>query len=403
MNKALSTQNMTSTVGCAMASDSLKALGRGGLDRGHSFYRSHAGNLSRAMLVLLLAAGHLACASNAASKGSAAKGKAPTFTREQSVREFQRRFPEGEFIVGIGSGDNAEQAELRAASDAAARIRSEISSNIEVVESSDQSGYASAARATVVQKANTELGALIRPVRELGRRLADGSFLAVAVASRAELDEHYAALLNPLFERLLSTWSRALNAGEGAPQAASLALCEAEALEKEVASRDLERRLVTRNTVWTEESLQTRQSAAQLRDRLKGQSEIQVLQSTDSSSQQLIDSVLRSMREQGYVAKMVDRPACKSKSTLVLRVDLAKSCSDSAIGVRCEARMDSRVERCQGGGVLFEITSESARAHHANDRERASARATQNIDLPAFADTVSQRLGASLGASCAAR
>lgn len=330
--------------------------------------------------------------------------KAPEPTREQVIRDVQRRFSDASYIVGFGSGETEEQAEERARVDAAARIRSEISANTEIVETSEATGeYLNQVTSHIVERVHSELGALIRAERELTRKVTGGSFVGVAVIARDELDQKYAAEAAPLLERITGAWNRAVAAGEAHPDAVAAALCEADLLERDLDEKDLERRLVTRRTAWTGESLELRKQVVALRERLKSSTEVQVVRNTSGAvtGQDVADVVLRNLVALGYPARVVDAPSCAERDAMLLDLQVAESCGQAPIGgVRCEVRIATRGSRCNRSGALFEVASESGRALHATNEALALRQAAKKIDLDGYATNLSLRVVSSMDGSC---
>lgn len=328
-------------------------------------------------------------------------------TREQVIRDVQRRYSDAAYIVGFGSGETPEQAEERARVDAAARIRSEISSNTDVVETSDARGnYSNEVTSRVVERVHSEVGALIRAERELTRKVTGGAYVGVAVIVRDELDQKYAAASAPLLERLTGAWNRAIAAGAANPDAVAAALCEADSLEHDLDEKDLERRLVTRRTAWTEESVALRKQVGALRERLKGSTEVQVVRSGASNGgavtgQEVADVLLKSLVALGYPARVVEKPACTERDAMLLDLQVAESCGHAPIGgVRCEVRIATRGSRCHRAGSLFEVASESGRALHATNEALALRQAAKKIDLDGYATNLSLRVVSSMDGSC---
>lgn len=354
--------------------------------------------VAAAVLLVLVAGLGSACSGSRRSVRTAAKEP----TREQVIRDAQRRFPDEAYLVGFGSGDKAERAEERARIDAAARIRSEITGNLRTIEVGDTTGeYSSETTSEVVERVHSEVGALIRAQHELTRQVRDGSFVAVAVVDRNELDQKYAAESAPLVERITGAWNRAIAAGEDRPEAVAAALCEADPLERQLNEKDLERRLVTRRPVWTEASLNLRKQVVALRERLKGDTEVQVIRSSATTGREIADVLLQSLGAQGYPARVVEKPSCAERDAVLLAVDVAESCGNAPIGgVRCEVRIATRGSRCNRNGSLFEVSSESGKAMHATNEALALRQAAKKIDLDQYATHLTSRVVTAMGGRC---
>lgn len=336
-------------------------------------------------------------AGRSADKGSpAAKGPA---SREQLLASAKKQFPNEGWIVGLGEGATADEAEQRARVDAAAQIRSEITGNLRLFEQSGSAGEHVSVSQETVQKVQSDAGALIRPVRELTRDIG-GTKYAVAVVERTALDEKYAAEAARLVETLSGAWGRALGAGSAAPDQVAAALCEADPAERELDQRDLERRLVTGRSAWTPELVEKRRAVGDLRQKVKSATEVQVVRGQGAAGQEVAQAILTQLGRIGYPARVVEDPSCKDGGSVFVTVSFEESCGEAQIGgIRCEVGFAVRGSRC-GRGELFNLPSEKGRAMHASNRQLAVKQATSKINVNGYTSSLADRLVAALGGGC---
>jgi hypothetical protein len=330
--------------------------------------------------------------------GAAAGAVPAAGGRDAFVREAQLRWPEAEFILGIGESDaSAELAEARAVSDAAAAIRSRVARNFRSVEEGAFRGGVGRVESRVVdevqQQVETDAGALIRPRHEHTRRV-DGTWLAVAVAPRDALDARYTEEARPLLDRLDRAYGQVL--GAGGWLAAAPAWCEVPPLEAELERKSLERWAVSRRTLWPPELLERSRAAHARRQQAQAGVRVAVVRPGRPGDPDPSDALVERLRGAGWSATAGADGPCPAGG-LQLRTELAGSCQRTSLGAHaCQVSLQVVGRACGDPATLFAV-SRQAQATDSRDAERARRSAARKLDLGAVADAAAERALATLG------
>ncbi len=341
-------------------------------------------------LVLLLGAVGLA--------GHALAEPRPDGERETFVTEVRQRFPESQFIVGVGESDlSAAGAESRAVADVAAAIRSSVERTFRAVEQgSFGPGVARVDLRTldeIQQKVETTAGAHIHPRRELTRRIG-GGWLAAATASRAELDARYVTEAGPLTSRLSTAQDRILSSRswiEGAP-----AWCEIRPLEARIQLLSQERLAVSGKVLWTPELQERSRQVGAVHGAARSTLRVNVMRLPDGGEEDPSDRVVKAVRKAGWEAGTAGEASC-SPGGLILQPVLSRECRRTAIGLQnCEVALRIEGRACDGGKLLF-TASRSATGSDSRDAARAERAARKKLEVAAVADDAAARTLGVLG------
>jgi hypothetical protein len=322
--------------------------------------------------------------------------------RASFLSAVYEQFPRGGHIVGYGVGQTPEEAEERAQVDAAAQIRSEIQNNSTSIEIELSRGGATAGdQRTVsetVRRVTSDAGAFIRPQRELTRG-AGNRWEAVAVASKADLARKYETETSGLRDRLDAIYKRILEDPDS--RQVTAALCEVDELERQLDTKDVERRLVTGTTGWTPEIRERRGRVAKQRQEIKSVAQVEVVRGSGNVAAEVWDSLVRELSSRGYSARVVDDGGCATTSGLAVRVAVEQKCGPAPIGgVRCDIVLATRGQRCDETAALFTYSSDRASALHATNNDLAAQAAMRKIDMKNFSRQVAGRVLQALGEGC---
>jgi hypothetical protein len=321
-------------------------------------------------------------------------------TRQAFITKIQRQFPGEAYLVGFGAGDTAEQAESSARIEAAATISSEIKANLGVIESQSDFNGASSTRREVsqemVRKVETDAGAFIKVRPELTVKLDDGTFEAVAVANRDELDGKYATDSERLLEKLMLAWGQAINEEKRSPQSVVAALCDARAFEGRLDKLDSERRLVAGRTAWTAVAKARRSEVEALRTRLRS-TKVSVVRG--SAVPDVEEALFKKFSAAGFPSDLTSKPDC-STGGVVVEVKLIQKCGNSMLGPRCDSSLTAIGNRCDVHDQIFSETSGTGVGMHSSDQELAARASLKKLDTSKFVDAVATRVTKSLEGDC---
>jgi hypothetical protein len=320
--------------------------------------------------------------------------------RQQFITKAQRQFPSGLYLVGFGSGETAEQAEQTARVETAAAISSEIKANLGVIESqSDQNGATTLKREVsqeLVRKVETDAGAFIKVHPELTVKLDDGTYEAVAVANRDELDGKYASDSERLVEKLMLAWDQAIQNEAKSPQSVVAALCDAQAFEGRLDKLDSERRLVAGRTVWTASVKERRSQIEALRTRLRS-TRVSVVRGSDVPDVE--EAIFKGLSAAGFPTDLTSKPDCGSGG-FVVQLKLNQKCGSTMLGARCDSTVTAIGNRCDENDQIFSETSTIGVGMHANDSVLAAKASLRKVDVPKFVEAVTSRVTKSLEGDC---
>ena len=175
--------------------------------------------LAAVAIVSLGCSGHGARAGKAGanSRGhDVSEERVQSTARQAFAAEVAARFPDAEYITGIGESDrSASIAEMRAVSNAAAVIRSSIERSFRVAETGEfRNGEGSLDTETVdtiAFQVQTDLAGVIRAVPSQTHKT-DQGWIAVAAVRREDLDAVQVERVRGLIERLVAVYQDALDA-----------------------------------------------------------------------------------------------------------------------------------------------------------------------------------------------
>jgi hypothetical protein len=347
----------------------------------------------------------LACAGPAAAPRAAAAPRRSDGTRETVLQSASLRFPEEQFIVGFGEGDGPAAAEQAAQNDAAAQIRSTISSNASRSLSAVTTGAGEQitkefVERTVVQVVS-DAGAFIRPKRELTRQAGDGTWYAVAAADRRELDQKYVDEGRQLEIRFRELAAQVRGARSWLD--AARPYCDLKALADAVDRKDLERYMVSRARLWTPELQAMRGEAVRAHQAAKGRLRITVARPTEALRTDPADAIVGSMT--GWSATAASAASCAGEGVLVAPTVDAQ-CRSTQLGiVLCRASLRVEARACGSEASIFTVTTAPVEATDSREQERARANVlrrlgAQEVVAPAAQEAVG-KLRAILGERCA--
>lgn len=325
-------------------------------------------------------------------------GEAAARDREAFVREMHARFSDSEFLVGIGgSDDSAEQAEAHAATDAAASIRSHVEYSFRSVEAGvfrNGSGQVDTrVFDEVLQKVESDAGAFLRPRREHTRHSA-GGWLAVVVASRADLDAKYVEDARPLLDRLRRAYEQVLSAPRWI--VAAPAWCEVLSLEDEVERRSMERWTVSRRVLWPPDLLERRDRAHGQQRAAKASLQITVMRLAEAAETDPADAIVSGLRASGWAASATSERSCPAGG-LILQPTLGRDCRRSGLGIEiCKVSLGVEGRACDQAAALFALSRE-AQATDSRDPERAERNARRKLEVARVAQEAVGRALSTLG------
>lgn len=306
--------------------------------------------------------------------------------RQSFVREMERRFPSSDYIVGIGESDvSADSAESRAVTDAASAIRSSVERTFTALEMGTfAAGVGKIDTRTldeITRKVETDAGAYLRPVRELTRK-GSGGWLAVASASRGDLDAKYVEDARLLRSRLFAAQDRILQAQawlEAAP-----GWCEVQDLEARLQLLSRERLVVTGQVLWTPELQERSRKVHQAKSQAKASVKVSVVRLQAASDADPSDYIVKALRGSGWSAASSTGPAC-ADGGLVLRSVLTRDCRHSSLGIElCDVSLSIEGQTCDSPSALF-TSSRTAKGSDSQDPARAERAARRRLEVEAAA------------------
>ncbi len=328
----------------------------------------------------------------------AAATEAAARDREAFVREMHARFSDSEFLIGIGgSKDTAEQAEAHAATDVAASIRSHVEYSFRTVEAGvfhNGSGQVDTrVFDEVLQKVESDAGAFLRPRREHTKHSAAG-WLAVVVASRADLDAKYAEDARPLLDRLRQAYDQVLSAPRWI--VAAPAWCELLSIENEVDRRSMERWAVSRRSLWPAHLLERRDRAHVQQREAKASLKVTVMRLGEAAEADPADAIVSGLRASGWAASATSTPSCLAGG-LILQPTLGRDCRRSSLGIEsCKVSLGVEGRACDHPAALFALSRE-AQATDSRDPERAERSARKKLEVARVAQEAVGRALSILG------
>ncbi len=337
-----------------------------------------------------------ACAGGSAELGApSSKGRSEPVTipeRQAFVREMGQKFPASGFLVGIGESDaSAEGAESRAIADAAAAIRSSVERTFSAEETGTFGGGVGKIDTRTLdqikQKVETDAGAYIRPRRELTRRTS-GGWLAVAVASRDELDAKYVEDARSISSRLFAVQDRILSARswfEAAP-----AWCEVQDLEAKLQLLSQERLVVSGKVLWTPELQERSRKVHAVRSQAKASTKVSVLRLQPATEADPSDLIVKALRALGWAASSATGASC-GDGGLLLKPSLTRDCRHSSLGIElCDVTLHIEGQACGSSSALF-TSSRTARGTDSQDPARAERAARKKLEVKEAAQDATGR------------
>ena len=311
-----------------------------------------------------------------------AEQRARAVARQAFAAEAAARYPEGDYLTGIGESDaSASMAELRAVTNAAAAIRSAVERTFQVSESAayrNRAGFVdSKIRDQIQLHVQTDLAGAIR-ARSAETRNAAGTWMAVAAGRRGDLDAVLVEKANGSIERLALAYRRTVAART--PLESVAASCRIPRLEAEVDLRSQERLAVSGRTFWTEELLSVRKKARKRIAAARSALRIVVEDRGRSSGLDPAAALTRELSRQGNPASLARGTTC-SPDSVVVTPSIRHDCRPTTLGgtsCRLELRLAGRL--CGQGDDLFVVIRE-ATGIDSRGEPRAQRAAARRVDL----------------------